>query len=438
MFSTPAMTDAVGAEAWLRAMLRFEAALATAEGDNGLIPAEMATRVSDFCAQVKLDPARIGDAARAAANPGGPFVQALKEAAPDGIAGYIHRGATSQDVLDTAMVLVSRDALGVLGRNLDRLAAASAELAQKHRSTLILGRTLLQPAVPITFGLKAAGWLSATVDSRKALSRWLREDAALQFGGAAGTLASLGIDGFAVATALGEELELRVPATPWHTSRGRVLRLAAALVESAGVAGKVALDIVLLAQAEVAEVTEGGAPGAGRSSTMPQKRNPSAAVSVIAAARRASALLSLFSGSLLQEHERAAGAWQAEWPTLCDLFLLTDVAVSGMAGLLENLEVNDRRMEANLKAQGGLSMAEAVVAGLTRATNAGHARTIVEAAIARAAATGCSFREAILGDSEAVEAVGASALVASLEPANYLGSTNEFIDRALASWRERI
>lgn len=437
MFSTPAMTDAMGAEAWLRAMLRFEAALARAEGATGVIPVEMAARVSDFCDRVKLDPAWIGDAARPAANPAGPFVQSLKDAAPPEMAGFIHRGATSQDVLDTAMMLLGRDAVGVLDRSLQRVAAAAAHLAEAHRSTLMLGRTLLQPAVPITFGLKAAGWLSATVESQNALLRWLREDIALQFGGAAGTLASLGDHGFAVAAALGKELELPVPATPWHTSRGRVLRLAAALAESSGVAGKVALDIVLLAQGEVAEVSEGGA-GTGRSSTMPQKRNPAAAVAAIAAARRASALLPLFSGTLLQEHERAAGAWQAEWPALCELFLLADAGVFGAAGVLENLEVHNARMESNLESQGGLPMAEAVTAALSNALDAGKARTIVETAIRRAADNGCPFREEMVSDSDAVEAVGSAALAASLEPANYLGSTNEFIDRALAAWRKGI
>ena len=185
LFTTEAMTQAVGAEAWLTAMLRFEGALATAQGRAGVMPVDVSARVAEFCATAQLDATEIGLRAPAAANPAGPFVEALVRAAPDDVASFLHRGATSQDVLDTAMMLVSVEATVVLTASLERLAAACAQLAEAHRGSVMLGRTLLQPAVPITFGLKAAGWLVAVLDAKQGLGHWQQTSAALQFGGAA-------------------------------------------------------------------------------------------------------------------------------------------------------------------------------------------------------------------------------------------------------------
>ena len=307
LFTPARLREELSDRAWVRAMLDTEAALAGAEAAAGVIPAEAAAQIAAACESEALDPTRLGSDALAAGNPVVPLVSALREAVGGEAAGHVHRGATSQDVLDTAAMLVARRALTLVREEVDGVARACAGLARAHAGTLMAGRTLLQQALPITFGLKAAGWLDATLDARAGLQR-VRLDA--QLGGAAGTLAALGDAGPAVARGLGERLGLGTPELPWHSSRGRVAELGAALAVSAGAMGKVALDLVLLAQTEVAEVRA----GAGGSSTMPHKQNPIGAVRARACAERVPPLAALLFGAMAaQEHERAAGAWHAEW-----------------------------------------------------------------------------------------------------------------------------
>jgi 3-carboxy-cis,cis-muconate cycloisomerase len=345
MFSTPEMAEAVSGRSWVRAMLRVEVTLARAQARAGVIPLDAAEEIAALCGQAEFDITEIGRGAASSASPVVPVVEMLRAKLGPDAAPHVHRGATSQDIIDTAMMLIARDALDLLLGTVERVEGGCARLARAHRDTVMAGRTLMQQAETITFGLKAARWLSGTMEARSLLARYREERLALQLGGAAGILAGVGLSAPQIARDMAAELGLHEPPLPWHTDRTRVAELGSALGILAGAAGKVALDIVLLAQDEVGEVREGGE--GGRSSAMPHKRNPAGSVQVLACVRRAQALVPVLLGAMVQEHERAAGGWQAEWETLGDLFSLTHAAVSHLAGVLESLEVNVEAMRAN-------------------------------------------------------------------------------------------
>jgi 3-carboxy-cis,cis-muconate cycloisomerase len=337
LFVPDALREALSDEAYLAAMLRFEAALAGAEARAGVIPQDAADAVVAACDPARFDLVEIGRAAVSSATPAVPLAKALREAS-----SYAHWGATSQDALDTATMLVARDALALIRGELDGVAAAAARLAEEHRDTVMAGRTLLQQALPVTFGLKAAGWLVAVLDAR---SRLAHPPLAVQFGGAAGTLAALGDAGPQVLAGLAQELGLDEPDLPWHTTRGRIGELAGALAVTAGALGKAALDIVLLAQTEVGEVREAAG---GASSAMPHKRNPAAAVRARACAQQSVAAASALLSAAGHEHERAAGAWQAEWLPLRAALGFTGGAAAALRESLDGLEVHPERMHENL------------------------------------------------------------------------------------------
>jgi 3-carboxy-cis,cis-muconate cycloisomerase len=327
LYARGEVAAAVSDEAWLQAMLDVEAALARASGR-----AELAERI----AQVEVEIAELGRAAAASASPVVPLVGILRERLGD----EVHEGATSQDILDTAMMLVAKRALVPLLADAAAAASAAAEFAQAHRDSPIMARTLLQQALPTSFGLKAAGWMSG-IDEAHAELRDVRDRVlAVQMGGPVGHRDP------ALAAAVASDLGLSEPLLPWHTLRLRPARLASGLGALAGVLGKIARDITLLAQNEVAEVRE-GTEGRGRSSAMAHKRNPVAAVSALACTRRTPALVATMLASMEQEHERAAGAWQAEWGTVTDLLRLTGSAAAWVRDLLENLDVDADRMLAN-------------------------------------------------------------------------------------------
>jgi 3-carboxy-cis,cis-muconate cycloisomerase len=339
----------VGDEAWLQAMLDVEGALARASAHAGVVPAAAAEAIAAACDARRFDVAALGREAAGSATPVVGLVRALREAVGDDAAEHVHRGATSQDVLDTAAMLVARRALEPLLADAAAAASAAGALAAAHRDTPMTGRTLLQQAVPITFGLKAAGWMTAIDAACVALAA---VPLAAQLGGAAGTRAGLDGRGADVAYALAGALGLDAPVLPWHGDRTRPARLAGALAVLAGALAKPARDVVLLAQQEVGEVREGG-EGRGASSAMPHKRNPVAAVSVIACAERVPGLAATVHAAMAGEHERAAGRWQAEWETLGDLLRLTGSAAAWCRDLLEGLEVDPERMRANLEAAPG-------------------------------------------------------------------------------------
>ena len=324
-------------------MLDVEAALARAQAAVGLLTPDAAEAVTAACDDADAyDVDALGRAAASSGNPVVPLVQAIRERAGDA-AGAVHKAATSQDVLDTAVMLLARDALVPLRADIRAAADAAAGLAAAHRGTVLAGRTLLQQAVPTTFGLKAAGWTVGLDDAGERLDARVHA-LPVQLGGAAGTFAGLDGAGHRVAAALAGELGLVRPELPWHTVRLPVTDLAGALGSAAGVLGKVALDVVLLAQSEVAEVRE-GVPGRGGSSAMAHKRNPVAAVSARAAALRAPGLVAtLLVAAQVQEHERAAGGWHAEWLTLADLLRTVGSSAAWLRDCLEHLEVDGGRM----------------------------------------------------------------------------------------------
>jgi 3-carboxy-cis,cis-muconate cycloisomerase len=408
LFVPPALAAATGDRAWVEAMLDFEAALARAQGLGELD-------------RPTLDADELARAARSSGTPAAALVSALDD--PNA-----HRGATSQDVMDTAAVLVAKRSLRLIDGELDGVAAACARLAAEHRDTVMAARTLLQQASPTTFGLKAAGWLVSIDDARDLLGAVPLE---AELGGAAGTLAALGDEGLSVLSALAAELELGEPVLPWHTRRIRVGQLGAALALTAGALEKIALDLKLMAQTEVGEVAESSEGGRGGSSTLPHKRNPVGAALTIACAHGARAAAGVLIGALAQEHERAAGAWQAEWEALSRALALTGGAAHALRGSLEGLTVFGDRMRANLDLTGGLIMTEAVSTALSEKLG----RSAAKAAVAAVAERGGSLRDELLAD--AFVELSAEEVDRLLDPANYLGSAPALVDRALAAHRQR-
>jgi 3-carboxy-cis,cis-muconate cycloisomerase len=352
MYARGEAAAAVQDRAWLQAMLDVEAALARACAAEGLIPAHAAQAIAHAAQAERVDLAAIARGVADSATPVGALVAALRDAVGDEAAPHVHAGATSQDVLDTAAMLVAHRALGPLLADAAAAADAAATLAGAHRATPMAGRTLLQQALPTSFGLRAAGWLAGLDEARAALAAVREGGLAVQMGGAVGNRDP------AVAVRVAADLGLAVPTLPWHAIRVRPALLAGALGALAGVSGKLARDVTLLAQSEVGEAREGGR-GRGGSTAMAHKRNPVAAVSVLACAGRVPGLVATLLAAMTQEHERAAGAWQAEWGTLVDLLALTGSAVAWARELLAHLEVDPARMRENLATLAAAGVAEA-------------------------------------------------------------------------------
>lgn len=430
LFGSAEVDEAVGDTAWLQAMLDVEAALAGAEADAGLIPGAAAAEIASACQAERFDLSAIGRRAVGAGNPAAPLVDDLTDAVPPDARPYVHLGATSQDIVDTALSLLAQQALDLILADLRDAAATCAALTETHRETLMTARTLLQPAVPTTFGLKAAGWLVGIDEARALLAHVRFERLAAQLGGAAGTLAPLHDSGVDVAHRFAERLGLVEPVMPWHTDRTRIAELAAALGTVIGVLGKMARDITLLAQAEVAEATEGGGTEHGTSSTLPQKHNPVRAVLIIAAAERAPGLVATAFHAMVQEHERATGAWHAEWETIRALLRLAGGAGHHAGQLLGTLSVDPVRMSENLGSDGGLVMAESIAGRLAATTGRSVARDVVRRCSDEAAQRHVAFATVIATDPEVCSHLTAAEIAAALDPAAYLGSTQEFIARA--------
>jgi 3-carboxy-cis,cis-muconate cycloisomerase len=429
-----------GDDAWLQAMLDTEAALARAAERAGLAPAGAGAAVTSVADAAMFDNGALGAQAVLTGNPVPALVRALTSllpAVPAGAADAVHIGATSQDIIDTAAMLLARRAIDVIRTDLSAAAASCAALAAAHSPTVMAGRTLLQQAVPVTFGLVAAGWLTSIDESGSELDRIRSGRLAVQFGGAAGTLASLGESGPVVMELLARELDLAVPVLPWHTDRLRIIELGAALTGACAVLGKIARDVTLLAQTEVAEVHEEAGTGRGGSSAMPHKQNPVASVVVLGCAKRAPGLLATLAAAAEQEYQRAAGGWHAEWETLSDLLRLAGSAAAWAADMLAGLRVDPGRMRANLDAAGGLPLAEHVAAVLTPALGRLAAHDLVAQASSQAAA-GTGLAQALLGN-EATAAslqqagITPAAIEAACRPESYLGAAGEFVRRALAA-----
>jgi 3-carboxy-cis,cis-muconate cycloisomerase len=435
LYTTPEMAALFSGAGHVRRMLDFEGALARAEARAGVIPAGAAEAISAACRVELFDvPALLRDTA-VAGTLAIPLAKALTAQVGGEAARYVHWGATSQDVIDTALVLQMRDGLDLLLAGLLDIAASCAQLAERHRGTPMAGRTLLQQALPITFGLRAARWLSMIVRQYHRLKS-LRDDAlALQFGGAAGTLASLGSDGARVAELLAEELDLSCPDLPWHGERDRVAEIAAALGIVAGAVGKIAQDILLLSQTELGEVAEGAAPGKGGSSTLPHKRNPVDTVAAIAAARLAQSLVPVVLASMIQEHERAVGGWQSEWTALPEIFRYTAGAVDRVRLAVANLEVDAERMRSNLDLTRGLLMAESLSMTLASTIGKLEAHHVVQAACERAVRADADLGTVARSDDRISSALSTEEIDRALDPIAYLGTSDLFVDRAVAAFR---
>ena len=341
--TTDELLDATSDERWLAHMLRAEAALALAAAELDAIPRSSADAIVVACESGEFDLAAIGRAARDGGNPVIPLVEELRKRLPVVDRDWVHWGATSQDIVDTAMMLMAREAMVIIHRELSGAGDACAVLVDRHRATPMAGRTLLQHAPAITFGFKVASWLNGILDAQVVLKRVVP---AAQLGGPVGTLVSMGSVGPEIAARFAALLDLDEPLVPWHTARQRVAELASALAIVAGTAAKVAGDVALLMQPEIAEVAEPAAPGRGASSSIPGKRNPILAVEIDAAARRAIALVPVVLGSLVASHERPAGAWHAEWDAVTDLLALAGGAAANLHVVLDGLEVDPAAMAA--------------------------------------------------------------------------------------------
>jgi 3-carboxy-cis,cis-muconate cycloisomerase len=431
----------VSGKAWLQAMLDAEGALAVAEARAGVIPAGAAEAIAGCCVADRFDPEEIGHKGLAYGNPVPPLVKALTEAVSEvseDASRYVHKGATSQDITDTAAMLVSRRALDLILSDVDGVATACARLADDHRMTLMPGRTLLQQALPITFGLKAAGWLVSVLEARARLLDVRGSGLAAQLGGAAGTLASLGQDGAQVLGEFARELDLAEPAVPWHTARFRIAEIGGALSLVAGVLGKISLDVILMAQTEVGEVAEPAGEGRGGSSTLPHKRNPILSVTAAASARRTQDLSRTLQAAMAGEHERAAGAWHSEWETLSDALALTGGAAAAVREVTEGLQIYPERMRENLDETGGMLLAENITTVASEHLGRLKAHELVEAASRRTFESGKSLREELLAEPELEEVLSNKEIDAALDPARYLGSAEVFVERALDLYRKEV
>jgi 3-carboxy-cis,cis-muconate cycloisomerase len=419
----------------VQAMLDFEAALARAEARVGLIPSAAVKPIAAACSADLYDFAALGEAIATAGNSAIPLVKALGKqiAASDAEAErYVHLGATSQDVMDSGLVLQLRQALALIENDLAQLADSLAIQAQRHAATPLAGRTWLQHATPVTLGMKIVGWLGAVTRSRQRLRELKPRLLVLQFGGASGTLAALGEQALPIAEALAEELQLTLPEQPWHTQRDRVVEFGAVLGLIAGSLGKFGRDISLLMQTEAAEVFEPSAPGKGGSSTMPHKRNPVGAAVLIGAATRVPGLVSTLFSAMPQEHERSLGLWHAEWETLPEICCLVSGSLQQARLLADGLEVDAARMARNLELTQGLVLAEAVSIVLAQRVGRDAAHHLLEQCCKRAVAEQRHLR-AVLGDEPQVTAELSSAeLDQLLNPAHYLGQAKTWVERAVA------
>ena len=431
LFSSPAQVALFSPESHIAKMLLYEAALARVQARAGAIPASAAQKISDACRVELFDAPALYREAVTAGTLIIPLVKQLRARVDTEARAFVHYGATSQDVIDTALMLQMRDGIDLLIDELLQICARCAALAEEHRRTLMAGRTLLQHAAPIPFGLKAARWLALTarqvIEFRAAREKYI----ALQYGGAVGTLAAWGARGIEISEMLAQELKLNLPELPWHAERDRIAHIATALVITANAMSKIATDLALLAQTEVDEVRASNVQGKGGSSAMPHKQNPVDAMEARAAANLANGAALVILGAQAQEHERALGAWQAEWEALPNLFGYTGGAVMYVRNALAELETDAARMRANLEQSGGALLSEALTIALAEKIGKSDAEQLVQALVEHARARGIKFRTIVMEDEQVRAVLSIQKIEDALNPANYLGSAEIFIRRAL-------
>jgi 3-carboxy-cis,cis-muconate cycloisomerase len=440
LFRWQALDELFSDHARVQRMLDFEAALARAEARTGAIPAAAAVATEKNCRAEHIDFPKLAHAAALAGNLAIPLVKQLTALVAEDdkeSARFVHWGATSQDVIDTGFILQLRDALDLIYADLDRLSRISAELTAQFRATPLAGRTWMQQALPTTFGFKTAGWLDALTRHRNRLSELRRRIQVLQFGGAVGTLAALGGKGLDVARAVADELHLELPDIPWHSHRDRIAEVATTMGLLSGTLGKIARDISLHAQTEVAELSEPAAAGRGGSSTMPHKRNPVTSAVVLSAATRVPALVSTILSAMVQEDERGLGGWHVEWETLPEIIVLAGGALHHLAETLPGLAIHSEKMRENLELTKGLIFAEAVAMALGSKIGRLKAHELVEAACRRAAAAQKDLREILAQDPAIAGQLSSADLDQLFDPQRYLGVSNLLIERVLNSHQDK-
>ena len=427
-------------DSYLQTMLDFEAALAHAEASSGIIPSSAATTIAAKCRVEFFDKQKLAEAASLAGNVAIPLIKQLKAlvAADDkDAADFVHWGATSQDAIDTALVLQLREALPLISGDLDNLCARLAKMADQHRLTPIVARTWMQHAVPTTLGIKFAGWLDALVRHRDRFREMQNRCLMLQFGGAAGTLAALGSQGGVIAKHLSEQLKLPLPQIPWHSHRDRLSEIATTLGLLTGTLGKIARDISLHMQTEIDELRKPAEEGRGASSTMPHKRNPVACALVLAAAIRVPGLVATMLTAMVQEDERGLGGWHAEWETLPEIVCLTAGALHHLANIVPQLEIDVERMRKNLALTKGLIFAEAISAALGEKISRSEARELIDAASERAIKEKRHLRDVINDGQKIAKQLSADQLDSLFDARNYIGASSEFIDRVIENHKSQ-
>lgn len=424
----------------LQKMLDFEAALARAEAGAGVIPSSAANAIAAKCRVDLFDKEKLAEDAALSGNLAIPLLKQLKvliAAENKDSAGFVHWGATSQDAMDTVVVLQLRDALALISHDLEMLCAALAKLADEHRLTPIVGRTWMQHAIPTTLGMKFAAWLDALTRRRDRLRETQNRCLVLQFGGAVGTLAALGSEGGVVAAQLSQQLKLTLPPIPWHSHRDRVSEIATTMGLLTGTLGKIARDISLHMQTEIDEIREPAEAYRGDSSTMPHKRNPVACAVILANATRMPALVATMLSAMLQEDERGLGSWHAEWETLPEIVCLAAGALHQLTDIIPRLEIDVQRMRENLELTKGLIYSEAITAALGEKITRSQARALMDAAIKQASHEKRHLRDIVKADQQIAAKLSADQLDKLFDPRNYTGMSSEFIDRVLENHKSQ-
>lgn len=434
--ASPRIAALFDARATLARMLAFEAALARAQATLGMIPTSAADQIARACEVSNFDIEAIKRDTAASSSPAIPLVNALTAvvAADDADAAlYVHWGSSTQDVMDSAVMLQARAALDELLSSVSTIAARMAALCSAHRDTLMVARTLSQHALPTVFGYKCALWLQAILNGADELKQQ-REDLPLQFGGAAGTLAAYGTRGVELRDAVARELDLRA-VVPWHTERHAPRALAASLAGLAAGVGKIGNDFLLMMQSEVAELSEGGGSGRGGSSAMPHKRNPVAAMAVVAGAHRVPGQLAALFSCFDHSHERASGAWHGEWQSLREMFVTLGGMLEQLAVALDGMGVHTETMRANLERGQGLLMAEAVAMALAPAVGRSAAQALLKEAVRAAVQRRVPLHDVLVENDTVLRELSVEGLAAVMAPQNYLGVSATFIDEVLARYR---
>jgi 3-carboxy-cis,cis-muconate cycloisomerase len=435
-FRSPTVEPLFTDTAAVQSILDFEAALARAQARAGLISENFASTIASSCRAELFDLPTLAQAMPAAGNLAIPLLKQLTaivaRTSPDA-ARHVHYGATSQDALDTGLVLQLRSATRALSTEVESTISSLAELTSNHRGTLLVARTWLQHALPTTFGFVTAGWLDACLRHRERLNALLEHSLALQFGGAAGTLAALRDRGTLVASLFAQELALPLPRIPWHAQRERIAEVATTYGLLSGTLAKIARDLSLHMQTEVAELSEPTATGRGGSSTMPHKQNPVACAAILASTSRVPPLVSTILSGLPGEYHRSLGPWQSEWETLPEVVRLTAGASHQLAALLPRLAIHSDRMLANLELTHGLIYAEAITLALSEKLNRASAHKLVEESCRRAQSERRHLREILSADTEVTAILGPQSIAQLFEPANYLGSAEAFIETVLSA-----